>query len=79
MLYCSSTVHIINTRYIEMHCEDIWNIYPIYNGVGVAVFTIGIIYYCNAMLTVWWIHSQRGKALDGDEMAAKYVRFILHI
>lgn len=56
-----------------MHCADVWNVYPIYNSVGLAVFVIGLVYYFNAGLTFYWIRSQRGKALEGDEMAAKYV------
>jgi hypothetical protein len=41
--------------------------------VGIAVFVVGLIYYFNAALTFFWIRSQRGKALEGDEFAAKYV------
>jgi hypothetical protein len=57
-----------------MHCEDFWTVFPVYNGVGVAVFSIGIVYYLNALLTFVWMRSQQGKAQGGDEMAAKYVR-----
>ncbi len=43
------------------------------DNVGLAVFVVGIIYFSNAVLTFFWIRSQRGKAQEGDEYAAKYV------
>ena len=57
-----------------MHCSDVWSAYPLFEGApGLAVLIIGVVYYFNAGLTLYWIRSQRRRALHGDEMAAKYV------
>jgi hypothetical protein len=87
---CVTTYHIFHTLVSmpesdsETFCYSILSKYPIINvipglngSVGVVALLVGLLYFFNSGLTIYWIKHQKLNAEMGVERAARHVCILL--